>query len=399
MGSCAHSVGPATAELARHRCVLRPAEAQAPPPLHYTSGPTEAVWEELATRKPRAGSSKGQPAIRGACSNRCAPALYGYAFADTLQPLPARPREPVVLERTDFALTSRCAPRIAAAQQGPPLQAIVVLTDGRQVGGDSGIASALSDVGVPVYAVSAGSPAPPDVAIVDVQLPSRQFVGETTIARVQLRGTGMKGKSVEVKLEAAGQTLAKTATFAEPLVTIEYPLKFDAPATHGVTSASHRWGGEVTAANNLPTGGSLPRPTGRRDARLGECIVEFQHCVLSLSRVPWATVDAELLDAPGARGWSAARRVMDRSVVVLGDVTVDAPDIATVDAHVPVGRRPRRASFRRGRNTNVAAVHRQPAPTDLLPFRAGSRPAWAPGRAKCRCFESSPRRVQRTWTR
>src|SRR5688572_16658331 len=142
----------------------------------------------------------------GVLASLPASGLYGYAFADTLQPLPGtgattQPALDASGLRSDLGGALRAA---AERMKGRPVQAIVVLSDGRQVRGESSVASSLAQPGAPVHAVSVGSPSPRDVAVAEVVIPQRQFVGETTTARVRLRATGVAGKTVEVKLDGAG---------------------------------------------------------------------------------------------------------------------------------------------------------------------------------------------------
>ena len=59
---------------------------------------------------------------------------------------------------------------------------------------------------------------------------------------------------------------------------------------------------------------------------------DFQHVRAALSRTPWAVVEAEVLDAPGARWSVAPADIPERSVVVLSDVAVDHLSSAQWDA-------------------------------------------------------------------
>jgi len=307
--------------------------------------------------------------------------LYGYSFADTLQPLAGtaaaatQPALDATGVRSDLAGALRAA---AERMKGRPVQVIVILTDGRQVGGESGVASSLADAGAPVYAVSVGSPAPRDLAIAEVSMPQRQFVGETTTARVRLRATGLAAKAVEVKLDAAGQSAARTVALAASTATVEFPLKFDAAATHDVVVTVTPQDGEVTTANN-----SVRRRVIVTSARATVALVgssaswDFQHLRAALSRAPWAVVEAEVLDAPGARWSVAPAAIPERSVVVLSDVTVDHLSSSQWDAlYQFVAARGGSVLFVAGRNTASPQFIDSPLLTDLLPFRAGSRPAW-----------------------
>ena len=307
--------------------------------------------------------------------------LYGYSFADTLQPLPgtaAAASQPALEAnglRSDLAGALRAS---LDRMKGRPTQAIVVLSDGRQVGGESGVASSLAQAGAPVYAVSVGSPSPRDVAIAEVVIPQRQFVGETTTAGVRVRGTGLAERNVEVKLDVGGQSATRTLALSASTATVEFPLKFEAAGTHDVIVTVTPQDGEVTTANNAVRRRVIVTSARATVALVGSSASwDFQHLRAALSRAPWAVVEAEVLDTPGAR-WSAAPAdIPERSVVVLSDVTVDHLSSAQWDAlYQFVAARGGSLLFIAGRNTASPQFIDSPLLTDLLPFRAGSRPAW-----------------------
>ena len=307
--------------------------------------------------------------------------LYGYSFADALRPLQgtaAAATQPSVEPadaRTDVAGSVRAA---SDRMRGRRVQAIVLLTDGRQVGGESTVASTLSGSGTPVYPIAIGSPAPPDVSIFEVALPQRQFVGETTAIRVQLRGSGVKGQSVEVSVEAGGQRVAKPVTFADPIATVEFPLKFDAGGVHEVAVTVTPQGGEVTTVNNAIRRRVVATSDRATIALVGASASwDFQNVRRLLSRTPWATVEAEVLDAPGARWSVAPSDIAERSVVILHDVAVDHLASRQWDAlYRLVAERGGSVVFVAGQNTASPQLIDSPLLTDLLPFRAGARPAW-----------------------
>ncbi len=74
-----------------------------------------------------------------------------------------------------------------AQMNGQNVQAIVLFSDGRQVGGDKAMSAALAASGVPVFTVSAASPAVRDLAIDEIQVPSAVFVNEPLPLRVMVR--------------------------------------------------------------------------------------------------------------------------------------------------------------------------------------------------------------------
>jgi hypothetical protein len=353
---------------------------------------TDAALYERADVKPLcdeiAKLSRAQLATRalsrtsgGVLASLPANGLYGYTFADTLQPLPgtaAAATQPAMEAnglRSDLTRALRAA---ADRMKGRAVQAIVVLSDGRQVGGESGVASSLAQGGAPVYAVSVGSSSLRDLAVAEVVIPQRQFVGETTTVRVQLRAMGLAGKNVEVKLDAAEQSAARTVALIGSTTTVEFPLKFDAAATHEVLLSVTPQDGEVTTANNVVRRRVIATSARATVALVGSSASwDFQHLRAALSRAPWAMVEAEVLDAPGARWSVGPADIPERSVIVLSDVAVDHLSSGQWDAlYQFVAARGGSVLFVAGRNSASSQFIDSPLLTDLLPFRAGSRPAW-----------------------
>lgn len=383
--------------IAAARRALGAAQAAADASL-YARADVKAICDELATLSRAQLAERAMSRVKGSVlASLPASGLYGYSFADVLQPLPGTPAaasrpavEPSGL-RSDIAGAARAA---AERMKDRLVQAIVVLTDGRQVGGESTVASSLAGAGVPVYTVSVGTPAPRDVAIIDVALPQRQFVGETTTVRLQLRGVGMKGKHVEVKLEAGGQSQEKTITFAEPSAVVEFPLKFDAAAAHSVIVSAAPQDGEVTIANNTVRRWVVATADRAAVALVGASASwDFQYLRAALARAPWASAQAEVLDAPGARWSMAPSDVAQQSVVVLSDVRADHLTPRQWEAlYQFVADRGGSVIFIAGRNTSSPQFIDSPLLTDLLPFRAGSRPAWRmwPGEQPLFRFHPAP---------
>lgn len=95
---------------------------------------------------------------------------------------------------------------IPSAAGGRAVRAILMISDGRQVGGDARRVTGLTPNGVPIFTVGI-SPAsgPRDLSFADVLLPSGAFVGDTVTLRAQVRHEGFEGMGVDVKLRIADQ--------------------------------------------------------------------------------------------------------------------------------------------------------------------------------------------------
>ncbi|HEV2292435.1 MAG TPA: hypothetical protein VGR35_01185 [Tepidisphaeraceae bacterium] len=386
------------AHIAAAQRALRAAQAVADAAF-YARADVKRICDGLATLSRAELANRAVNGAKGAVLQSLpASGVYGYSFAETLQPMPVIPAptsRPAVNPtglRSDIAGAVRA---VGERMKGRLLQAIVVLSDGRQVGGESEVASALGSAGIPVYAVSVGTPAPKDVAISEFALPPRQFVGETMAARVQLRGAGMKGKSIEVKLEVAGQSpQAKTVTFAGPSATAEFPLKFDSAGIHAVSVGVTVQDGEVTGANNTVRRWVIATADRAKVSLVGASASwDFQHLRAALARASWAEIEAEVLDAPGARWSLQASDIAEQSVIILCDVRADHLTPRQWDAlYRLVAHRGGSVIVIAGRNTASPQFIDSPLLTDLLPFRAGSRPAWRswPGEQPLFRFQPAP---------
>ncbi len=367
----------------------------------YARPDVKAICDEVA------GFSRAQLAYQalsltsgGVLASLPASGRYAYTFSDALRPLSSadatsQPSGERPGLRSDIVGAVRAA---TERMQGQAVQAIVLLTDGRQVGGESGSASSLVDPGVPVYAVAVGAPEPRDVAIIDAVVPARQFVGEMGVVRVQVSGVGMKGKSVDLSLAAGDHSQTKAVTFAELTAAVEFPLRLDAPGTHGVTVTATPQSDEVTTANNTVHRRVVATNDRAKVALVGASASrDFQHIRIALSRASWATVDAELLDAPGAI-WSASLDdVLQCSLVILFDIDADHLTPLQWDAlYRLVANRGGSLMFVAGRNTTSPQFIDSPLLTDLLPFRAGARPAWRtwPGEQPLFRFQPAPGAAQ-----
>ena len=101
-------------------------------------------------------------------------------------------------------------------EQGNPLAAIVLLTDGRNNGGLDPKTTLLAaqNARVPLMIVGVGSPnSPPNVKLVEVDVPKRLYPGDKFALSVLVQSSGYSGKSVSVQI-SAGPKDADPKTFS-----------------------------------------------------------------------------------------------------------------------------------------------------------------------------------------
>lgn len=118
---------------------------------------------------------------------------------------------PESLDRESSDLT---APLDAATADGPPLTALILLTDGRDTTRHppDQIVSRIGAAGAPVYAVALGSVhRARDLAILSVDAPATVYVEDHPVVRVELRTSGFEGQPVQVTLAPADKERAGTA--------------------------------------------------------------------------------------------------------------------------------------------------------------------------------------------
>ena len=105
---------------------------------------------------------------------------------------------------------------ISQAIAGRNVGAVVLFSDGRQVGGDPTISSGLTQGAVPVFTVSAAAATPPhDLAIANIRMASSVFAGQTFGVHVDLRHEGINRGQIAVHLDVPGQP-EKVADRANP---------------------------------------------------------------------------------------------------------------------------------------------------------------------------------------
>src|SRR5204863_137010 len=83
------------------------------------------------------------------------------------------------------------------------VRGVVLLSDGRQVGGDTTVPSALASGGVPIHTVRvAPRDALKDASIIRLIAPPSAFVGETIKVRAELRAVGLPSTQADVAFAA-----------------------------------------------------------------------------------------------------------------------------------------------------------------------------------------------------
>ncbi len=245
--------------------------------------------------------------------------------------------------------------------------------------------------GVPLISViAAGAQPPRDAAIVDVELPSAAFAGETIAVKVRLRGTGVNIDAAATRLSVVGDD---TATNLGPVATDKPGTKAPDGSLHAQFAARVTTPGVAELVLRLPQVDgetSIANNTVRRRLKvLPERIAvaayaaspgwDFLYLRSALSRRDWFRVSSAVLDPAKPRLPLTPAQIMAQDVLVLYDVGPEALDREqwyAVDRLVT--QRGGSVVFIAGPAFNPSTFVDQPLASALLPFnlQADKKPAW-----------------------
>jgi hypothetical protein len=136
--------------------------------------------------------------------------------------------------------------------RGQSVQAIVLISDGREVGGDAESGKALAVNGPPVFAVGVASPHDHrDVSIMAIKGPGSAFVGESALVRVEIRALGCQGQTLRISLSDPDGRQTREITVGDATdVAAEFNVIFDAAGAAPLTAEVAPLPGEATGLNN-----------------------------------------------------------------------------------------------------------------------------------------------------
>ncbi|MEO6435359.1 MAG: hypothetical protein ABIP55_06305, partial [Tepidisphaeraceae bacterium] len=323
--------------------------------------------------------------------------VQGFAFADEVNPLAAEALASDALtsgsrirldpsgSRSDLAGALRDALRRSIGARSP--QAVVLFSDGRQVGGDGeGLLSELSAAGVAVFAVAAAAELRRDVSIVHVDAPATARMGQTIVVRVELRGWGEGGQSVEVRLDSDNVRQLERVTLDEPpgevfggaplAATAEFEVYLPKSGPQRLVATVLPTPGETSDENNrfqtwVKVGVDPAKVLVIAGATAGR---QYASLHAALSRTPWVALRE--LDEPQHYAALTSRSILEQDVIVLMDLApreLTRAQWSALDQAV------------RDRGASVILCAGQRLPDDyaehataavLLPFDAAMRPTW-----------------------
>ncbi len=309
--------------------------------------------------------------------------LYGYGVADGITPVALRGGEQAVrrlmLEPGGDTSDLTGAVRGAIdAFRGHPVQAVILFSDGRQVGGDGAVPYALSTSGVPVISVaSAMRGKAKDVSILNVTLPATQFSGETVTARVELDSHGYAGRPAVVTAAAGEIRQTRKITLNDKVRTVDLPLTLDNPGSQRIVVTVEPLPGESSEANNeVHRWVKVLNDKTRIAAFAGAPSWDFQYLRNALSRAPWV----ELTDRIIARDEELSltpEEILQLDTIILSDIDAEALRPAQWDAvHQLVVERGGSLLLITGDERLPENYSGHVLLTDLLPYVPNASPTW-----------------------
>jgi hypothetical protein len=395
------AVAALAAALAAARDALAAEQVRADDALYHANGPVRRACDDAASLSRAALAATALARPDGVLA-RLPPGtpVFGYTFDAGLQPLQAVAElaEPHARAATTTTTAPSSLPVVPAGDatdiaaalrgvydrfHGRPIQAVLLCTDGRQVTRSErdsveapSAAVPVVPGGAPVFAIDVAGPVRKDVSITRVNVPANAFPGEPLVVRADVRGRGLKGQAVDVRLEAAWAEAPQvqrvmfgrddeTATVSFPAGAVEgrvYRAAVEVPPIDG----------EATAANNrVQRYVKVVSDKLAVTALSGAPTWDFRYLRNALARTPWVTLGT----AGGAP--PAPERILQQSVVILSDVRATDLSAAQREALLDlVTQRGGSVLLLAGDPDVLRGYEADPALAGLLPYRSGLEASW-----------------------
>ena len=316
--------------------------------------------------------------------------VVGFSFNQGIAPLDlttgGKAARPAGLAASGDSDLSGAIVSALARLAGRPVRAVVLLSDGRQVGGRGEFASGVRPSGVPIFTVGVAPPQTPDAAVWSVSMPSSAFAGETIEAEVVVRQSGGLKPPAELHARSGSQDIVEHLTPRGEERGRESAARFSLKATpddpalpaQSAVFTLPPQDGEVTRENNVAR---RWMKVSSDKIRVAVCTAapswDFQYLRGTLSRAQWVRLESQVLDPQQPRLGLSVAQILDQDVLVLSDMPAKSLDFnqwAAVDRLV----RERGGSviLIAGTTYPVSEYLEQPtAATLLLPF-ADAKPSW-----------------------
>lgn len=287
---------------------------------------------------------------------------------------------------------SELAGAVTAALSGlgnRPVRAVILFSDGRQVGSRGDVASALRPSGVPVFTIGVAPERTPDISISNVTLSGTSaFAGETLEGEADVIDDGDLKPPAELLVTTSngqeGEKLSPRPRRDRRERGRELSASFNVTVNPKDGGAAERLvfsvpptPGEATIANN-----HVERWIKVSSSRLKVAICtaapswDFEYLRSSMERRPWVQLSSQVLDPQNPRFGLTPSQILDQDVVVLSDVPVTALDVNQWDAvRSLVTDGGGSVILQAGTAFDIGDYGHQPIAQTLLPFH-DIRPIW-----------------------
>lgn len=269
-----------------------------------------------------------------------------------------------------------------------PVKAIILFSDGRQVGGRNDLTSAVQPSGVRVFTVNVAAPGVPDAWISAVSpVAGSAFAGESIEGQILVRCRHLKSLPAKVtisgsqgKLEVALTPRAGSASGELVELTARYSMPVGPvgamPADKLVFTVP-RADDEVTGRNNrIERWIKVSSQQVRVLLCTGAATWDFQYMRNALSSRPWVRLQDVLLDEQRPHLELTPAEILQQDVVILSDIPTRALDVNQWDAVSRLATdRGGSVVLVAGANNALADYGRQPIAGGLLPYH-DIRPTW-----------------------
>jgi hypothetical protein len=266
--------------------------------------------------------------------------VVGFAIGQQVSPMALRAGGEASLRPDEAGSDMMGSLRRAMQRLGrEPVQAVILFSDGQQVGPQAAIPSGLLPAGTPVFGMYTASPRVRDLAIERVEMPRTVFVGETLTVRVMVRNLRMEVGALkgEARLWADGgpmvtQSLRVNAV-KKTVEPVEMKIRLDRPGIQRLVIILPTQDGEASVANNQAE--QWVKVLSQRMKVLvlgGSGAWDYRYLCDALGQ----SASVELLNAVVAAGHPSPaispERILDQDLVILHDVAREALTLEQWDA-------------------------------------------------------------------
>lgn len=259
--------------------------------------------------------------------------VIGYAVGDQPAPVTIRagadlPAVPPIAPQTAVSDLSGGLRQVLQQIGKRPIQAVVLFSDGRQIGGEQAIPTGLLPSAVPVFTVFAASPSVRDLAIDHVELPRAAFVDELLTARIVARSSmpGAKKITGQAELSIDGAAPVQAPVIAgERRLEAQLRAQLHEPGVRRLTLTLPAQAGEVTLLNN-----QVERVVKVLTQRLKVTLIagapnwDYRYVRDALSRAPWIELHEGVVAAGAASLGMSLDQIGAQDLIILSDVPREA---------------------------------------------------------------------------